>query len=344
MIRINSNNSINLEMLAQDYFTNYFKKNFINIFDNLPQKSRLSKEDKAFLNFLKDKIDTVIMGSPEELESKIIKEVNKLYSNSIQKLKSKKSPITKVVKKIFNYDHFVERGDHEWGAYKFTKELGVSVCPYCNRSFITTYYSKNGKTRPTIDHYLDKASYPYLALSFYNLIPSCYTCNSSLKGTKTFTIDKFLHPHIKGMGDDFRFTVKFLNDYNVDYLTLFDRNINIFELDFTSPTLPKDDEFYIKAERTANKFKLKELYNEAHKDYVVEQIVRARIYNRNYINSLLETFPTLFSGPDDAIRLLTGNYTALEDQDKRVLAKLTRDITNEFKIYDDESLFFKKTM
>lgn len=29
------------------------------------------------------------------------------------------------------------------------------------------------------NHFYDKGTYPYLALSFYNLIPSCSTCNSS---------------------------------------------------------------------------------------------------------------------------------------------------------------------
>ncbi len=36
----------------------------------------------------------------------------------------------------------------------------------------------------TLDHFIDKGTFPILALSLYNLVPSCYTCNSKLKKEK----------------------------------------------------------------------------------------------------------------------------------------------------------------
>lgn len=41
---------------------------------------------------------------------------------------------------------------------KWAQAIGVTICPYCNRSYIFTS-SKNG-TRPQYDHYFPKSKYP----------------------------------------------------------------------------------------------------------------------------------------------------------------------------------------
>jgi hypothetical protein len=38
----------------------------------------------------------------------------------------------------------------------------------------------------TLDHFIPKAKFPYFALSLFNLIPSCYSCNSKFKGAMEF--------------------------------------------------------------------------------------------------------------------------------------------------------------
>lgn len=52
------------------------------------------------------------------------------------------------------------------------------VCPYCGRQRINVA-SLPGKrpSKPPIDHFLPKRKYPFLAVSFYNLIPCCTNCN-----------------------------------------------------------------------------------------------------------------------------------------------------------------------
>lgn len=52
------------------------------------------------------------------------------------------------------------------------------VCRCCGIERILT---KGNKPRDAFDHYLPKSIYPYVSLSFKNLIPSCYHCNSSYK-------------------------------------------------------------------------------------------------------------------------------------------------------------------
>ena len=58
--------------------------------------------------------------------------------------------------------------------------VGQTVCPYCNRNYIITDSDVN---TAQLDHFFSKTDYPILALSFYNLIPSCQPCNF-IKGTK----------------------------------------------------------------------------------------------------------------------------------------------------------------
>ena len=45
----------------------------------------------------------------------------------------------------------------------------------------------------TLDHILPKSKYPYLSISLFNLIPSCYSCNSKFKSTREFNRLDFLN-------------------------------------------------------------------------------------------------------------------------------------------------------
>lgn len=55
------------------------------------------------------------------------------------------------------------------------------ICPFCGLRRLENPRDK----RNEYDHYLDKATYPYLAVNFINLVPMCDTCNHRPnKGTK----------------------------------------------------------------------------------------------------------------------------------------------------------------
>ena len=54
------------------------------------------------------------------------------------------------------------------------KDLGVTVCPYCNRNYINSRHDKLGCE---FDHYYSKDKFPFFALTLSNLVPSCSTCN-----------------------------------------------------------------------------------------------------------------------------------------------------------------------
>lgn len=80
----------------------------------------------------------------------------------------------KQVKKIF-----VDAYTQLFPKAEFIKALDIKVCPYCNRSYVECIDKKDGSSpiKGQIDHFYSKEEYPFLALSRYNLIPSCNDCN-----------------------------------------------------------------------------------------------------------------------------------------------------------------------
>ena len=219
---------------------------------------------------------------------------------------------------IKKYKKFtVKTDDDTYDAYTLAQALNVTVCPYCNRNYTFTVRSKNGSTRPQFDHFYDKATYPILALSFYNLIPSCPTCNASIKGRKQFSLTTHVHPYVEGFDDKARFA-----------LHVKDSSFYYDEKGF-DVILDSND---AKAQKNIDDFALQEIYQN-HKDIVLELIQKSVMYNESYIEELMKNYEgTLFKNEEDLLRLIFGGYIADEDLGKRPLSKLTKDILEQLEI------------
>ena len=80
----------------------------------------------------------------------------------------------------------------------FIRSTKIRVCPYCGLTII----KPSNKTKHQIDHFFPKGKYPFLALSYYNLIPSCDKCNESPHKGQNDPIEqaakgkKIQHPYI----------------------------------------------------------------------------------------------------------------------------------------------------
>mgnify|MGYP004711224243 CR=1 FL=1 len=117
-----------------------------------------------------------------------------IYNEFVNTLDASDVPaFKKKIKYIFNYDSFIKKNG-VWNAYELCKLSITKTCPYCNQAYAFTYQKYSKGFRPTLDHFYSKDNYPHLALSLNNLIPSCNTCNSTLKGTVDFYKNKHLHP------------------------------------------------------------------------------------------------------------------------------------------------------
>lgn len=231
-----------------------------------------------------------------------------------------------IMSSLFNYNLFTSKvRDGEWGAYELLKQLKITTCPYCNRNYIHTYMDEQGMCRADIDHFYPKSKYPFLAVSLYNFIPSCHTCNSSFK----HDIDTFLIPHVYPYEDSFGECVKFQtipldSDDFVQYILGNSKNFKIILNTDDSPIKEK-------ITNSNNTFKIEKLYN-LHKDYVQEIIKKARIYNDSRINELIRLYPDLFRSREELLRTIYSNYLNEEEYGKRPLSKLAKDILDEFNI------------
>lgn len=92
--------------------------------------------------------------------------------------------------------------------------FGSTTCPYCNYNKLdlvpnlgTSNVRKETVAYLDLDHFFAKVQNPFFALSFFNLIPSCHSCNSVDKGGKSFSGNTQIHPYFESFDDYYRFRV-----------------------------------------------------------------------------------------------------------------------------------------
>ena len=204
----------------------------------------------------------------------------------------------------------------------FIKQLNINVCPYCNRNYIFNFTKDNTKKATAqLDHFFDKKDYPYLAVSLYNLVPSCSTCNQR----KSSKRENIFYPYLESFNESAKFRYKGIKaiakDEKIDFL---DSKRVMFDIEAI-----KDIK---KVKKHIEVFNLKNLYEE-HKDIVAELLQKKEIYNDSYIDELMQKYEgTLFKNREDLLRLVTCGYVSDEDLHKRPLSKLIKDISQELNL------------
>jgi len=264
---------------------------------------------------------------PDELESSFLKRISnekllKLIVTSlpedlpivIAKFQSYSPTITSRTDSLNRFLHrvFVKRiydVTKKFDKHKFVNYHENSTCSYCNRNYIFSL-SKNSKLKPEIDHFYPKDKYPFLALSFYNLIPSCQTCNG-IGGKHN------RDPLTKGIVSPYLVDDK---DFEFDYILKPYRD--------SSPLYGLDVKLFLKKKVRGNNkaFKLNKLYKK-HSDHLIDLIVKSKLeYHKKYRASL-KSYKGIKFKDSEIDRMIVGNYTELEDLHKRPLSKMYRDIS-----------------
>lgn len=338
MTSIKNGNLVELSNIHYDLLCNKFNfsisKRLNKSLEEYKLKSEfINKEYYKLLEYIKNNLKEIITGKPETLD-KQKKELIKLSMpfefTKNQKLKTNdQQKVLEDLNYIFNYKTFSSNGfrnkknkkiiDKFYSGNILVENINLSVCPYCNRN--TIYNLKYTKNRTSeLDHFYPQSKYPYFALSFYNLIPSCKVCNQ----IKLDNDDKiYINPYDKRF--DFNKNMKFslkIKDSTFYHLEdgfklncKFDKDISI------------DEKSRIK--NNIKDFKLYDLYQN-HKDIPLELIQKSQIYNDSYIDELYTKYEgTLFKNREDLLRLITCGYINDEDIDKRPLSKLIKDILEE---------------
>ncbi len=306
-------NTQNLEELAKAHYYK-LKDDLIRSIENrnnyIPKTKTTSAKkepiDDKHKKWLKKWLEFILISKPDKLLR-------------IQKVFSEKFPDTDY-REIFNYDWFSSK-TRIYGTYELAKALNVRTCLYCNRNYtLTVIKYKTKVTRPQFDHFYYKQKYSLLALSFYNLIPSCNICNSNLKGDKDF---EGLHPYVDDSVNDFRFKTI---PQNITTLL----NVNDeFEIQITKSNT-NSIELNEKIDQTIETFKLKEICK-AHGNEIKDLYLLRYKYSEKYLEELSKMTKNKFT-QEELFRLAFGTEIEETKFSNRPLSKMKKDILIELGI------------
>lgn len=197
--------------------------------------------------------------------------------------------------------------------FQFAKNLGVKTCPYCNSQFILTL-AKSKKANLHFDHFYPQKDFPYLSLSYFNLIPCCSNCNVS-KSSKSFNTEKNVHPYLQSLHNKFFFKANTKDIINMIISGKNDPEQIKIEI------LPMPG-FKDVIDLHNSNFRIQEIYDN-HKDVAMEVVAKAYAYPEIYKERLKATYPLSDS---DIKRFLLGTYTLKSEINQRPLTKFIQDL------------------
>jgi len=284
----------------------------------LLRKIRESNLNRLLKNFIESKLEDILTSKPEDLIN-----INDLllghsaYKNS---LKPK-------IKKIFNYKYFATKGNNRYDAYALAAKLQIRTCLYCNRNYTLTVDKGSRKDdkfiRPEFDHFFDQDDYPLLALSVFNLVPSCKTCNSTLKHTAKFKLSENIHPYVDDVISDYKY--QYL-PYTVSAILGGSADLGV-KLTATS----SDAIINQKIANSTEVFRLNEIFS-AHSEELKDIFDIRHRFSQRYLIELVEKYDKLGLDYDDIYRIVFGTYTREANFSKRPFSKIKKDILIELGI------------
>lgn len=225
------------------------------------------------------------------------------------------------LKSIFNYDWFIDKSQNLYNAYSLTAALSRNTCTYCNRSYTATVIRKKTNEliiRPTLDHWFPKFNHPLLAVSFFNLIPSCYACNSSVKGFELMDLTDHVHPYMDPtQTSDFEFGYTYHGKLDAYRVFL--------------KTAPGATD---RARNTLKGMRLDEVYN-THYGELSDLLTIRKNYSGSYIESIKKILGGKLSTPE-VYRLVFGTEYKETDFHKRPLSKFKHDILRQMGLLEEK--------
>lgn len=279
-----------------------------------------------------------------ELLSGTLDEISNLNDKIKEKFPAVSQTESEVLGAVFNYKNFLNKTTQKENYYApiLAQHLDTPVCPYCNREYITSVKDENGEKLigPTFDHFLPQFDYPFLVLSFYNLIPSCYTCNSQLKFKIPFDLVHFFYPYADSYEAIANFSVYQTNLKLVGEL----KTYNELEIVIEHNTI-KNDKNNLKlfgpdpnktgnVKGSLNVFNTQQIYNSAHLTEAKDILFKYKEIPKEHIESTFKILQDRGFSEAEIYRFYFGNYIQEKDFNKKPLARFTRDLTVQLnKIY-----------
>jgi hypothetical protein len=198
------------------------------------------------------------------------------------------------------------------------EKLNIQYCPYCNENKVQIITRINSLTLAQkkmallqLDHFYPQSRYPFLAVSFFNLIPGCSPCNAQLKLETDFDIDTHFNPFHRRLDDYFRFNLRTL-------LISGERDVSI---NYTNIAPSVDNQ--LKDFEILNRYD-----DQSTKRLIFRLVIGFKNRSPKIVNSISQQLPGLFAGivnEKDKLHLLNVPVSRKEINSVH-LGKLKRDI------------------
>lgn len=193
-----------------------------------PAARRHSALLKALLN--DGTLEKLITSGPRELDA-LADTLSPILANAdFEKCGTHAAFSELLQNKVFNYKAY--RDSDFCSSLYIELKFTTVTCPYCNEYPVKVILRSKGKDKKPIlhfdlDHFYPKNKYPFLALSFYNHIPSCKYCNSLHKQDRPFTIRTHTHPYLDNFDS--------LSSFSYSHGALIGRDVNSVSINNTTP-------------------------------------------------------------------------------------------------------------
>lgn len=315
----------------------YANENILSSIMKLEREKTLCRERKDISSLLGNLLS--LLDSSKQLSCK------KIYGEFYEKIKTEVEAIEELlnnasgcqIKGLLNfvslYDKFVKEDGltEHYSSDKLIEDCDILTCPYCNENYTYRIVCSNDKktTRRTFDwdHLFPKQKYPFLAVSFYNLVPSCKVCNTFKNADSKLFFNPFQNVNID---DVYRFNFSLdtkLNTILEDKGTSENQNTLPWKIiEFKTQDLVLNNSL----KELFESVKLKERM-EQHKGVINLVVERAKMYNEIVLNGYDKQLSSL--GLNGFTEEMKAVYWGIElDHRKYYLkpfSKLTNDLIKE---------------
>ena len=206
---------------------------------------------------------------------------------------------------------------------QYMKDQKIKACVHCNGQYAiaTEEFVEDGQKKIIgtyhFDHFMPESKYPFLCTSYFNLQPSCPTCNIT-KSTRDAEFN--LYTTDTNKQDVFWFELT--PEKSLDAYVSEDMDKLEVKLNSNNATL---------LENHQKLFHIDEIY-EQHIDVVQELIVKMRNFSDGNQQATMDSVAILFpNGVDDPERFFFGYYMDKEYVHYRPLSKLAQDVVAIFR-------------
>lgn len=298
----------------------------------ISRKNQFDTETIKFLGFLlRGNNLEALLNMPADKLPGIVNKLKGVFRG----LGRQDSVIMNICRVVFidhGYDSSIVKDHYKFPKNELIDDVDADVCPYCNRAFIKHVSGKKTdgagaekevEIKAQLDHFYDKDKYPYLAVSRYNLVPCCPTCNGiGGKYTDDVAMTGIVNPFALKDTRGMMFKID-VGDSGLMAMSKLEKDIKI-RIDYPAGS---------SMEKNVNTFNLQMLYD-CHKDYAAElykiHLFRQTQAYRDFIKALTED-PSSGICQEDVYRIMTGTYENESDFNKRPLSKFCNDILDDLK-------------